>query len=475
MENLIARFEIFAPPSLLSRPPSPTSRYPMAFLDDLDPKRPTQVELLGKLFVIWADHDKTWHAFEDQCPHRLAPLSEGRIDERGNLQCAYHGWSFSGQGGNVNIPQAEPEIKAVAERSSRACAKVVPLMVAQGMAWLWPDNSLEGMEASRGVLPSTVPELNDPSFIKGAWVTRDLMYGYDTLVENVVDPAHVPFAHHGVQAQRSMAMPLNVSLNHVGREGVFLSLPRLANSTIEFHAPTRLHYQFDFSGFFARIPFMKWSWAIEKKLRRLPPDTPPRSSLVSYTIPVGPGRSRILALFPRNFFAMNKPRWMDHLERNAVLDGDLVFLHGQEREMRRPELKWEENIDRAFYMPTKSDEGVRAFRQWIVKWGGGGPRWAEGVDPSLPPRSVDREFLMDRYNQHTKQCSACKGALQNIRILKGVMTVGALVCATAVWTPRPAKMLAKILGAGLAQLMVAWQCVRLEKRMVFIDYIHAEK
>ena len=52
--------------------------YPMAFLDDLDPKRPTQVQLLGKFYVIWADHDKTWHAFEDKCPHRLAPLSEGR-------------------------------------------------------------------------------------------------------------------------------------------------------------------------------------------------------------------------------------------------------------------------------------------------------------------------------------------------------------------------------------------------------------
>jgi hypothetical protein len=38
---------------------------------------------------------------------------------------------------------------------------------------------------------------------------------------------------------------------------------------------------------------------------------------------------RILAMFPRNFFVWQKPRWLDHLERNAVLDGDLVFLHGQ--------------------------------------------------------------------------------------------------------------------------------------------------
>lgn len=63
-------------------------------------------------------------------------------------------------------------------------------------------------------------------------MTRDLEYGWDTLIENVVDPAHVPFAHHGVQAQRSMAVPLNVSVRYAGPEGVFLSLPRLANSTI---------------------------------------------------------------------------------------------------------------------------------------------------------------------------------------------------------------------------------------------------
>lgn len=375
----------------------------------------------------------------------------------------------------MNIPQAEADIKGTAEKSGRACAKVIPLMVAQGMVWLWPDNTPEGMEASRLKQPQTVPELHDPAFIKGAWVTRDLTYGYDTLIENVVDPAHVPFAHHGVQAQRSMAMPLNVSLRHVGPEGVFLSLPRLANSTIEFHAPTRLQYKFDFSGFFDRVPLMKWWFKIEKRLRGLPQDTTPQSCLVSYTIPIRPGHSRIVALFPRNFFAINKPRWWDHLERNAVLDGDLVFLHGQEREMRRPEYKWSENIDRAFYMPTKSDEGVRAFRQWIVKWGGGGPKWADGVDVNLPPMSCDRKYLMDRYNQHTVHCSACRGALRNVRMLKGVFAALSLVCATAIWSPRPVGVLVKVLVAGSGLAGLSYGMSRLERRMVYTDYIHARR
>jgi nitrite reductase/ring-hydroxylating ferredoxin subunit len=39
-----------------------------------------------------------WRAFEDRCPHRLAPLSEGRVEADGTLLCAYHAWRFDGGG-----------------------------------------------------------------------------------------------------------------------------------------------------------------------------------------------------------------------------------------------------------------------------------------------------------------------------------------------------------------------------------------
>lgn len=447
--------------------------YPMAFTDDLDPKLPTRLELLGKQYVLWADASKTWHCFEDKCPHRLAPLSEGRIDEQGNLQCAYHGWSFSGEGRCTSIPQAEVDIKEVAERAGRACATVLPTRVAQGMVWVWPDSSKEGVEASRVKAPSTIAELDDPAFVKGAWAMRDLEYGYDTLIENVVDPAHVPFSHHGVQARREQAMPLNVSVRYTGPEGVFLNLPRLANSTIDFVAPVRLQYKFDFSGFFKKMPLAKAIFALEKRIRGMPADMKPTSMLVTYAIPRGPGKSRVLALFPRNFLTLQKPRWLDHLERNAVLDGDLVFLHGQEREMRKPQYGWQDNIDRTFYMPTRSDEGVRAFRQWIVKFGSGGPKWADGVSGELGPFNPSREFLMDRYHQHTVQCSACRGALRNIKILKTLMTAVSVLGATAVWS-RPACLL-KVLAASAIAGAAAVGLGKLEKRFYFTDYIHAVK
>lgn len=126
-------------------------------------------------------------------------------------------------------------------------------------------------------------------------------------------------------------------------------------------------------------------------------------------------------------------------------------------------------------MPTKSDEGVRAFRQWIVKFGGGGPRWADGVDPALPPMSLDRRFLMDRYTQHTVHCSACRGALRNIRALKGVFAATSVVMATAIWSPRPAGQIAKILLGSLGSALAAYGMSRLERRMVYTDYVHAHK
>lgn len=41
---------------------------------------------------------------------------------------------------------------------------------------------------------------------------RDVEYDWSTLVENVADPSHVPFAHHGVQGKRESAQPLPIEI-----------------------------------------------------------------------------------------------------------------------------------------------------------------------------------------------------------------------------------------------------------------------
>ena len=40
-----------------------------------------------------------------------------------------------------------------------------------------------------------------------SFTVRDLPYSFDFLVENFMDPAHIPFAHHSLQVRRSRSLP----------------------------------------------------------------------------------------------------------------------------------------------------------------------------------------------------------------------------------------------------------------------------
>lgn len=75
---------------------------------------------------IWKDASNTWQVFLDICPHRLIPLSEGRITDNKELQCAYHGWCFEASGKCTAIPQGGNA------NNPRTCATVYQCAVKQG-------------------------------------------------------------------------------------------------------------------------------------------------------------------------------------------------------------------------------------------------------------------------------------------------------------------------------------------------------
>eukprot|EP01031_Cornospumella_fuschlensis_P040433 gene40433-49276_t len=91
---------------------SPGAWMPIIVTSDIDEKFPTEVELLGTKFVVWKTPStarrKGWNVMQNVCPHRFAPLSEGRIDTHtGCLECPYHGWQFDDRGSCVKIPQLD--------------------------------------------------------------------------------------------------------------------------------------------------------------------------------------------------------------------------------------------------------------------------------------------------------------------------------------------------------------------------------
>ena len=189
--------------------------YPVAVVDLLDPKKPHSIQLLGKNLVVWKDEGKgTWCCVEDVCPHRGAPLSEGKIWMDGSLMCSYHGWRFSGTDGScVSVPQAmskEAEVKLCS--GSRSCAYAHPTQESQDLLWVWGEGGKAGSgvwEESEKVDAPVCEELAKAIETDDVEITyvmrptfRDVPYDFTTAIENVADPAHVPYAHHGVQGNR---------------------------------------------------------------------------------------------------------------------------------------------------------------------------------------------------------------------------------------------------------------------------------
>lgn len=99
----------------------------------------------------------------DECPHRLVPLSEGRINLDGHLECGYHGWTFDAQGDCVRIPQmnvGSPQlVKALA--NPRSCAVKFAVCVKQGLLFVNGSPLRDGYSTdTRDII--TVPELDNP-------------------------------------------------------------------------------------------------------------------------------------------------------------------------------------------------------------------------------------------------------------------------------------------------------------------------
>lgn len=76
---------------------------PVIRINELTHNRPIRV-YLGNMPIVLIQFEKQVVAYEDFCPHRGAPLSEGTVVD-GQIQCPYHGWQFNLESGkNTFVP-----------------------------------------------------------------------------------------------------------------------------------------------------------------------------------------------------------------------------------------------------------------------------------------------------------------------------------------------------------------------------------
>ena len=379
--------------------------YPVAFLKDLDPKRPTPFTLMGHDLVLWFDQaSRQWCAFADVCPHRLVPLSDGRLNAAGEIECPYHGWSFNGEGRCTAIPQAR-EGSTIGQRSH---CRSYATATGQGLLFVFRGDAAEAADQP---LP-LVPNIDEPGWLLQD-TFRDLPMDAVTLLENVLDVSHVPFTHHTTVGRRENAAPLELELTSFGAEG-FTGLWQ--------EGPRRGKLGSQFTTYAA--PSLMWHDLTAKGFARI--------LTVVYATPIRRGECRLFARFPFQFNSPwparllgLRPKWLQHLGNHVVLEDDQVFLHWQERVLEQR--GGSRDALRSFNLPTSADLYIRALHDWLNRYGG-----EPFPGDQLPPRQTRRE-LMERYEAHTRHCRSCSGAdrrLQQLLPLSwGLAAAGAVAAA----------------------------------------------
>jgi phenylpropionate dioxygenase-like ring-hydroxylating dioxygenase large terminal subunit len=377
--------------------------YPVHYIEDLDKSKPTPFTLLDRDLVLWWDREGgEWRAMRDRCPHRLARLSEGRIAEDGLLECPYHGWAFTGEGTCDRIPQQLPDAKA--QTSRRACVESFPTAVRQGLLFVYPGTPDRADRTPIPIVPA-IDESPDEWLVMD--IFRDLPYDALTLLENVLDPSHLPYTHHGTVGKRANASPVELAITSAdksGFTGTWAEGPRrgtLGRQDTTFIAPN-----------------LMWHDLTSKQFGR--------TLTVVYATPTRKGFCRLFARFPFKFvskipafFIKLTPKWYSHANNNVILEDDQIFLHYQERYLA--EQGGSDHFSQVFYLPTKADLFVFEYRQWINQY---------QADPfpgqPFPPLQSPEE-LLDRYHSHTKNCKSCQQTYRNLKQLRFAIVVVSIV------------------------------------------------
>eukprot|EP00434_Breviolum_minutum_P027826 symbB.v1.2.024612.t1/scaffold2340.1/size81877/7 len=425
--------------------------YPVCFTAITDMTKPHHLTICNVPVVFW--HDGTaWRAAVDECPHRRVRLSEGRL-EGSELQCPYHGWTFDGRGRCTKIPQADSE-KVLAE-SPRACLSILPTEERNGLLFLWAAALYDdSMPPDLQILDELAHEdIFSIDGVKYVDYSRDLFMDMPILIENVLDPAHLPFTHHDTISKRDKATAIPIQICARDQGGFTGRRYTSAPGTVTYQAPNHV-------------------WALTDRKDSY------RDWNIVYATPISPGRSRIfvrvvfeVAKIPMPLqqifqvaFSKELPPFFTHLSNHKVLEDDNIFLHHQGQTMA-PGGKQDPQWRQRFYTPTTSDAAVLCYHRWLQDVGGA-VQWGRPPDHLVEPKG--REELVERFQSHTQHCESCSQALSVsrdvLRLGQALVILGLLTSSLIEELKWPSAIL-----AILAAIVVAL-AAELEKQLTVGEY-----
>lgn len=375
---------------------------------------PVKITIMGRDFAVWQDETTLqWSVVQDMCPHRLAPLSQGRVDPKsGCIECPYHGWQFDTKGSCTKIPQLE-ETKSFPVNSN---VMSYPVHMAGDLIFVFLPEEMHGESYDLDVLPEDYyPYLKDGIERGEKYFTRDLPYSFDFLLENFMDPAHIPFAHHGLQSKRIDATPIPIKELINTQDKIELSFEdvtrgKTRTARMAFQVPSQYHFRQNFNG----------------------TDTF-STGLVIYCIPVKAGKSRVM------IGSGERPipsyiTWLAHAGSNRFLNTD-TWLHDAERNAiikQHDDGSKQKGFGLDYAYASESDVGTIKFRQWWKKRFASSPPHSFGAATPdlLGPNSIPRQEQINPWENHAKHCSTCRNALQRMKLIQKLslyVTVGSVL------------------------------------------------
>lgn len=163
--------------------------YVVATSDEIPHGRPICTELAERSLVLYRrGSDGGVVALDNRCAHRMAPLSEGRI-EGDDLRCMYHGVRFGPDGRCNQVPGQDAIPRGFVQQRFAVVER-------QNWVWLWLG---QPEEADLSMLPDT------PGLDSSAWHIRQGQMTYDAdyrlMNDNLCDLSHVSFVHEASFAQ----------------------------------------------------------------------------------------------------------------------------------------------------------------------------------------------------------------------------------------------------------------------------------
>ncbi len=268
---------------------------------------PVAVRLLGEPWVL-ARLDDGLAAFADRCPHRLAPLSAGRVDAH-ELVCGYHGWRFVVSGECTAVPALGPGVPA--PRRARA-APPWGVVERHGLIWIAPEEPFADL--------IEVPEADEAGF-DSVWLEPSRSFACaGLLADNFLDTAHFPFVHAGTigAGEDTVVAPYRVTQDD---DGFVVQMEQRVANPEDPKVATGEHplVQRRWSTYVYRPPFML-------RLRLDYPDAGMINTIQFCLQPEDEGSTRIYTRLLRDDLGGDAARMAEAARfEQAVLDEDLAL------------------------------------------------------------------------------------------------------------------------------------------------------